>query len=238
MKIAICDDQIEVVKNLKNLIEECMNGEQQEYEIQYFLFANELLRNIAGFNVVFLDTTMPEMDGIEIGKVIQKINPYCKIIIETEYVDRVKEWFKIGTFRFITKPFNKEEIREALRALLDLQLKSKFINLFKNRNKYMVLQKNIQYILAYNGYAEFFVNGRTYRKDITLKNLEQCLDSRMFIRATRKYIVNMFWISEYKQGIIIIGNEKIKVARRNKKDFERTYMEFDIKYRQRVNKNC
>ena len=31
MKIAICDDQIEVVKNLKNLIEECMNGEQQEY---------------------------------------------------------------------------------------------------------------------------------------------------------------------------------------------------------------
>lgn len=191
----------------------------------------ELLKNISEFDAVFLDITMPEMDRIEIGKIIQEINPYCKIIIETAYIDKVKECFKIGTFRFITKPFNKEEIREALRAILDLQLNSKPLNLYKDRNKYVISQKDIQYILAYNGYAEFWIKGKKYRKDITLKNLELELDSKMFFRVTRKCIVNMFWISKYTEGMIIVENEKIKVARRNKKDFERVYMEFDTKYR-------
>ncbi len=231
MKIAICDDQIEVVKNLKNLIEECMNGEQQEYEIQYFLFGEGLLKYISKFDAVFLDITMSKMDGIKIGKIIREANPCCKIIIETKHTERFKECFKIGAFRFITKPFDKEEIRETLRRLLELQSKPKFINLFKNRNNYMILQKDIQYILACSGYAEFFANDEIYRKDITLKNLEQELDSNMFFRVKRNCIVNMFWISEYKQGIIIIANEKIKVARRNKKEFERAYTKFGIKYK-------
>ncbi len=222
---------IEVLKSLENLIEKCMSEEQQECQIENFLAGNELLKNITRFDAVFLDITMPEMDGIEIGKIIQEINPYCKIIIETGCIDKVKECFKIGTFRFITKPFNKEEIKEALRAILDLQLNLKPLNLYKNRNKYIVSQKDIQCVLAYNGYAEFWVNGKKYRKDITLKNLESELDLKMFFRITRKCIVNMFCISEYTDGIVIIGNEKIKVARRSKKDFERAYMEFDTNYR-------
>lgn len=232
MKIGICDDEEAMVEDLRQLIEECMKEEDKKYDIQKFFSGKKLLENILNlnFNIIFLDITMPEIDGIEVGKRIHRLYPHCKIVIETAYVERFKDSFKIGAFRFITKPFDKKEIKEVLKAVWELQIGTSMMKLYQNRNSYFIMQKDIQYIMAYNGYAEFFVKGKRYRKEESLKELERSLDHRIFFRINREYIVNMFWIIESRQGIIQVADKKIKISRRRKKEFERAYMEFDINY--------
>ena len=57
---------------------------------------------------------MPQMDGIDVGKEILRQNPGCRIIIASGEWERFKEGYVIRAVRFVTKPFDEEEIAEAL----------------------------------------------------------------------------------------------------------------------------
>lgn len=63
-------------------------------------------------DLVTLDITMPKMDGIEGLKRLMEIDPMAKVIMITAAGQQAKliEALKAGAKRFITKPFEKEEI--------------------------------------------------------------------------------------------------------------------------------
>lgn len=63
-------------------------------------------------DLVTLDITMPKMDGIEVLKHLQEMEPLVKVIMITAAGQQAKliEALKCGAKRFITKPFEKEEI--------------------------------------------------------------------------------------------------------------------------------
>lgn len=67
--------------------------------------------------VMFLDLTMPEMDGYEVLEVLQKeaLNTFVVVIsadIQPEAQDRVK---KLGAMAFIKKPVKTEHITDVLK---------------------------------------------------------------------------------------------------------------------------
>lgn len=63
-------------------------------------------------DLVTLDITMPKMDGIEGLKHLLEIDPLAKVVMITAAGQQAKliEALKSGAKRFITKPFEKEEI--------------------------------------------------------------------------------------------------------------------------------
>ncbi|HLR63383.1 MAG TPA: response regulator [Lentibacillus sp.] len=70
--------------------------------------------------LVTMDITMPEMDGVEAVKEIKKINPDVKIIMCSAMGQQsmVLDAIKAGAADFIVKPFNAERIKEALDKVL------------------------------------------------------------------------------------------------------------------------
>lgn len=66
-------------------------------------------------NIIFLDITMPKMDGIEALKEIKKIDQEIKIVMVTanKYVDEEK-LLQFGATALIFKPFKMEQILEVL----------------------------------------------------------------------------------------------------------------------------
>lgn len=69
-------------------------------------------------DIVTLDITMPEMDGVEALKEIKKIDKDAKIIMVTAagQRDKMLEAVKSGASEFITKPYEAEEILNVVRA--------------------------------------------------------------------------------------------------------------------------
>ena len=92
-------------------------------------------------------------------------------------------------------------------------------------------QRQIRYIQAFNGIAELTIDNVVMRKEISLEELEQLLDKRIFVRIHRQFIVKLCWVDSYKNGVVSVGGEKIKISRRRKKDFEEKYVYYDIHYR-------
>ncbi len=231
MKIGICDDQIEIAKMLYQYVYDFQIKYNYQWEIVIYTSGKEILKDVKEFDLVFMDIEMPEQDGIETGKMIRKMNPFCKIIMATGMENRFKEAFHIQAFRFITKPFEMREVEEALNSFVDANIGNKLLEMSFNREVYVVKEREIRYIQAYNGYSEIIVDNVTMRKEISLNDIEEILDGRIFVRIHRQYIVNLCWVDKYVDGYVYIGNRKIQISRRKKKEFEKKYVEYDISYR-------
>ncbi len=71
-------------------------------------------------DIVTMDLTMPEMDGIESIKNLIQINPLANIIVISALSDMSTaiEAIKCGAQGFLTKPFTDDELKEALAELM------------------------------------------------------------------------------------------------------------------------
>lgn len=229
--IGICDDQPTVVEELKGLICSYVEQKKIEIDIRFYFSGKDALEDLEQLHILFLDIEMPQMDGIETGKVFFEKNKQCKIIMATACENRYREAFKINAFRFVTKPFLRAEVEEAVESAFQTFIGVECIQLYENRHVYDIQQRNIKYIRSYDGYIEAMVSDRTMRRDISLSKMEEILDQRLFYRISREYIVNLYFVSNYQKGTIYIGDEKLKISRRKIKEFETAFQKFDIEYR-------
>jgi len=71
-------------------------------------------------DVVTLDITMPRKDGLQALKEIMEFDPSAKVIMITAVGQESKiiEALKTGAGKFLTKPFDRNEVRQEISALL------------------------------------------------------------------------------------------------------------------------
>lgn len=231
MRIGICDDQKMAVDILESMINECLKNSPLQVEIFCFYSGKELLESRQELDLLFLDIDMPEIDGIETGIEYRKRNHACKIIMETSMVERMREAFYVEAYRFLTKPIQAHELEEVFASFQKSCIGNDTISLMDNRRCVEVMQKEISYVQSYDSYTEFIVKNRILRSEKSLRMLEEELDQRLFFRVTKKYIVNLGYISAYRNGVIKIEDKKIAVSRRRKKEFEALYLTYDLEYR-------
>ena len=70
-------------------------------------------------DLVTMDITMPDMDGITAVKEIKAINPNAKIIMCSAMGQKpmIKEALEAGAIDFIVKPFDKDKAMKILEAI-------------------------------------------------------------------------------------------------------------------------
>jgi two-component system chemotaxis response regulator CheY len=71
-------------------------------------------------DVVTMDLTMPEMDGIECIRAITAMDPKVRILVVSALADKATaiQALKEGAQGFLCKPFSAEELTEAIGELL------------------------------------------------------------------------------------------------------------------------
>lgn len=216
-QIAVCDDEPLILEQLAELMEAVAKETGKSYVIHSFQSGKDLLKQIETYHMVFLDIEMPGMDGIQIGQEILKRKPECKIVIISNTMERFKEVLQIRAFRFITKPFNVEEIIEAVEAYENQIIEMKEIKVFHNRNPFWISQKDIIYIVTYDGSVEIVTKNKIYRKDIPLKELKKVWITGTFFRYTVNFLLICHGLRYMKRGFYIWGKRKFRLLRGEKK---------------------
>ena len=71
-------------------------------------------------DVVTLDITMPEMDGITVLEQIMKINPKVKVMVITALKDKTTglRAIQIGAKSYLVKPFTPDKLKLAFNRML------------------------------------------------------------------------------------------------------------------------
>jgi two-component system chemotaxis response regulator CheY len=116
-RILITDDALFMRVTLKNILTQ--NGFEVCGEAQNGIEAVKLYQELKP-DLVTMDITMPEMDGIEALKQIKKADPNAFVVMCTAMGQKnlVVEAIQSGAKDFIVKPFQPDRVLEALNKLL------------------------------------------------------------------------------------------------------------------------
>lgn len=112
-RIMITDDALFMRVTLKNILTQ--HGLEVVAEASNGREAVELYEQYKP-DLVFMDITMPEMDGLEALKAIRAKDPNAKVVMCTAMGQKqtVVEAIQAGAKDFIVKPFQPERIMEAV----------------------------------------------------------------------------------------------------------------------------
>jgi len=239
MKIALCDDQKNILEQLGVLINKFDLENNIQNELIYFERPSKLYqymqKNVA--DIIFMDLEFCDEseDGILWLKKIKKQFPATIVIILTGYENRYKEGYEARAFRFMTKPIEEKELFDYLSVSMEeLQLVDS-ISLMRRGIPHNILLKDICYFSAQSGGSELWTKTYMYCCEESLLQWEKRLPAILFFRCHSKYIVNLSHVVSFdKQIIILDSGEKIPVSRRRWKAFQLAYMKYDTKDYARV----
>ena len=115
--ILICDDAAFMRMMIKDILTK--NGYNVAGEAENGARAVEQYSALKP-DLVLMDITMPEMDGIQALKEIKKIDPNAKVIMCSAMGQQamVVESIQAGAKDFIVKPFQEDRVLEAVKKVV------------------------------------------------------------------------------------------------------------------------
>ncbi|WP_432737668.1 response regulator transcription factor [Maridesulfovibrio sp. FT414] len=124
-KILVVDDEV----HIRMLLEQTLEELEDEYDVELLTAENgeeglDCIREERP-ELVFLDIMMPYMNGYEVCQAVREEEELAdvKIILLTakgQEVDR-KHGLELGAERYMTKPFDPDEILEVAKSILHLE---------------------------------------------------------------------------------------------------------------------
>lgn len=116
-RILVADDE-EGIRESINLI----LGDQ--FELAYAADGEEALTALAdgSFDLLLLDIKMPKLDGLEVLRRLKHRNARTPVLMLTAYqsVELAKEAVRLGAKDYLPKPFEREQILNAVQSALSL----------------------------------------------------------------------------------------------------------------------
>jgi two-component system nitrogen regulation response regulator NtrX len=117
MKIYIVDDELEIRKSLKNILED------ENYEVEDFANKKSLLKNLIKErpSLILLDVWLGKDDGIEILDECKKIYPMIPIVMISGHgtIELAVTATKKGAIDFIEKPLSISKVLETINKVLN-----------------------------------------------------------------------------------------------------------------------
>ena len=239
LKCMVIDDEPPAVKLMQNFIArtqnlECVGGFTDSVEAVQILSENPP-------DVLFLDIQMPDLDGMQLSKMVP---PDTKIVFTTAYKEYAFDSYDVNAIDYLLKPISYAKFLKAVQKCQEwYELKNGAVaqsqpsaqpqptvqntgTIFIKSDSLLVRVdvNEILYICALKDYVRFvFDSGRKPIISLmTMKNLEQLLPSDGFMRVSRSYIVALNKIrSVDKNNCIYIGDEVIHVTDVYSEQFKR-----------------
>ncbi len=186
-------------------------------------------------DLVFLDISMPEMNGFEM---LKKLDEIPKVIFITAYDEFALKAFEINALDYLLKPVDPERLKEAIAKTQkededftsDISArasrKDRFLTIddrvfIKDGEKCWFIElRKVRMLESEGNYVKVYFD--SFRPLIlrSLNSFEERLDPEHFFRANRKFIINLNWVSSIENWfngglqVELREGEKIEISRR------------------------
>lgn len=238
LRIAICDDDKIICRQLEDMLCEISEDIHEEIEIEVYYSGEEICDFLVKgnhYDLIFLDIELNEINGVEVGKKIRSDlnDELTQIVYISSKESYAMELFEVRPLNFIIKPINKEKIEMLL---------LKAIKLLDKESRYFEYKyNNINFNLPINDILYFESNGRKVNIILSdeiksfygkLSTVEEQLNNPDFIMIHKSYLVNFNFCIEYNYEYIKMSNQEVlTISQNNRKAVREKLMQRKLRVR-------
>lgn len=221
LKCAIVDDEPLAVELLASYVNKIpfmqLTGK--------YYSATEAMCGIAsdGVDVIFLDIQMPEINGLELSKMVPETT---RIVFTTAFDQYALDGFRSNALDYLLKPISYVDFLAACnKALQWFSLvrhhgdaeKSEGTKSIFVKSEYKLIQirlDSINYVEGLKDYVKIYTDesSKPVVSLMNMKAMEEMLPSSRFIRVHRSFIVQKSKIREIERNRIIFGDVYIPIG--------------------------
>ena len=230
MYIAVCDDQIEALKAVTNLLERWQTEHHVPLRFKTFHSAAELLdaAEKESFTLYLLDVMMPGTDGLSVAREIRTHTEAAEIVFLTSSPGFAYESYGVRALDYLLKPITARMLFPILDKLfLREQKPQEGLTVKCGATLVRIPFSQLSYVEV-NGKHLYFnlTDGTVHEVYGTLHEYEPILLTRPeFMRPHRSYIVNMYQAAELSSaGILTFTGKNLPVSRLLYPQLQKDYM--------------
>ena len=166
-------------------------------------------------NLLFLDIQMPDLNGMELARMIPDST---RVIFTTAFKEYAFESYEVKALDFLLKPIRYNKFMAAIEKAKDwfVSRTSPQTIFLKVDGEYrQVAIQDILYVSGLKDYVKFYLaeERKPLITHLTMKAVEEMLPSEQFMRVHRSYIVALNKIRKVdRNDCIYIGEEIIRVT--------------------------
>lgn len=188
----IVDDEPKVAEVLKTIIEKKVTYHER-IVVHTVSSVQEAVKAIENYspNIVFLDIHMPEENGFELFKYVNKDT--FQVVFTTAYekyaIDAINEY---NCLKYLMKPINIADVQNVFDKYKEIEGFQFYYKVVKsNQKRHIVKVEDIVYCKASDNYCEIYLKDQKHLLSKTLKAIEVKLKNKNLVRVNRSYIVNL-----------------------------------------------
>ena len=223
MKIAICDDELSIRQEMKNVLSNYFSEKLIDVELYDYDNGKDLLNSDINFDMAFLDVEMPMLDGIEVGKTLKNKHPNIVIFMITAYSDYLDDAFEIGAYRFLQKPLDVPRLYRSLDSAI-LSMSSKDVKVICANNESVIISTgSIVYCESYKRKTKIVTTNGEYISKEKIDYWKEILNELIFYSPHSSFIINFNYIKSFNRKSLILSysksNIEISIAAKKQQEF-------------------
>ncbi len=215
MKIIICDDNKNVVNQVKKLLRDIM--EQSTYSFDFICFDNgeDIVSKNIKADIAFIDIEMSGVNGLAVTKHLQHINPNIIIFIVTSHQGYLDDAMDLKVFRYLSKPIDENRFKKSMETALNLYHQTtETIILDSLGEHHSVFTDDILYLTIDNRKTRIYTKEFNYLLSQKFDYWKMQLKPYdYFVQSHYSYIVNLKNVTDFNKSEITLtnGTKKLKV---------------------------
>lgn len=223
INIAICDDDKNIINEIKKCIEEYKGG---NCKISTYSCGEELLREKKNFHVIFLDIDMTGIDGIETAKKIRSYDKAVKIIYVTNFTDYVNLAFQVHAFGFLNKPIKKEQILMQLNEAVEYskEKEEEKIEFITSEGIVRLAPKDIYFFEYLSRRVKIKTLAKVYIIKENITTIAENMYKYGFLMPHKSFTVNLLYVKSIKgYDIFMMDGTTIPLSQKKSVEFREQF---------------
>lgn len=226
MRIAICDDQMEQLQQLRKMI---LGWEGENTVVACFDNGDSLMQahSLSPFDLIILDVLMPLLNGMETARELRQSDKTVKLVFLTSSAEFAIDAFAVKASNYLLKPVKPQTLYDCLNEIAEeLRISAKRICIKGIHAQHQIPVAEIEYVESQNKRILFVLSGgKTILSGEPLYSYEEKLTLEDgFFKCCRSFIVNIHRIDTFTaKEIRTQSGARIPISRNFQREFENAY---------------
>ena len=230
LQIAVCDDEPMDRQQAADLTHEIMGAEGLACSLSSYESAEALLTAIqdgAQFHILLLDVMMEGLDGMELAAALRKLGDRTAIIFISSNRELALRGYEVSAARYLAKPLQTEQLREALLYCYKTFCEKKDILLPTTKGQRRIPLSDIRYVEAMERVTKLALTDRLEEVSMKFSDLSALLPERQFVLCHRSYLVNLEHTAYIRsRDLELTTGEVLPVSRYRAEDLQKQFVAY------------